>query len=119
MVHARLKRGVNEGYLPAETDPVAITEYRMTLLNGMAVQVLGGADGPMLIAVAENGLRALGLEPPARAAPDTPEKASAASPGKRAKVEKSPGQLAMNLWPTRGDEVQSPKGSDAPLNVPK
>jgi len=118
-VHARLKRGVNEGDLPAETDPVVITEYLMTLLNGMAVQVLGGADRPMLIAVAENGLRALGLKPPVRAASDAPEKASAASPGKRTKVEKSPGQLAMNLWPTRGDEVQSPKGSDAPLDVPK
>jgi len=73
-VHERLKRGVSDGDLPAETDPVAITEYLLTLLNGMAVQVLGGADGPMLIAVAENGLRALGLKPPVRAAPDAPEK---------------------------------------------
>ena len=102
-VHARLKRGVSEGDLPAGIDPVAITEYLMTLLNGMAVQVLGGADGPMLIAVAENGLRALGLEAPVRAAPDAPKKASAPSPGKRTKVEKSLGQLAMDLWPTGGD----------------
>jgi hypothetical protein len=65
---------VSDGDLPAETDPVAITEYLMTLLNGMAVQGLGGADGPMLIAVADNGLRALGLEPPARATPDAPGK---------------------------------------------
>ncbi|MDD1453238.1 TetR/AcrR family transcriptional regulator [Sphingomonas sp. H160509] len=102
-VHARLKRDVSEGDLPAGTDPVAITEYIMTLLNGMAVQVLGGADGPMLIAVAETGLRALGLEAPVRAAPDVPKKASAPSPGKRTKVEKSLGQLAMDLWPTEGD----------------
>ncbi len=101
-VHARLKRGVSEGDLPAETDPVVITEYLMTLLNGMAVQVLGGTDRPMLIAVAENGLRASGLEPPVRAAPDASEKASTPSPDKRTKVEKWPGQLTMNLWPTGG-----------------
>ncbi len=96
-VHARLKRGVSEGDLPARTDPVVITEYLMTLLNGMAVQVLGGADGPMLIAVAENGLRALGLEAPVGGAPDAPKKAPAPPPGKQSKAEQSPAQLAMDL----------------------
>ena len=96
-IRARLEHGVREGDLPPGTDPVITAEYVMTVLNGMAVQALAGADGSALTAAAELALRALGLGEPVVASPKKSGRAPAGPTGKRVKSEGMPGQLAMDL----------------------
>lgn len=40
----RFRRAVDEGDLPAETDPALLARYVMTIGNGVAVQAAGGAE---------------------------------------------------------------------------
>ena len=96
-IRARLERGVADDDMPGGTAPVIIAEYVMTILNGMAVQALAGADHAVLTAVASIALRALGLGEPAAALPKKNGRAPAASPSKLAKSEGLPGQLMMDL----------------------
>lgn len=53
----RFGRAVEEGDLPAGTDPELVARYVMTIANGMAVQAAGGATGEELQAVADLALR--------------------------------------------------------------
>ena len=96
-IRARLERGVADGDMPGETAPVIVAEYVMTVLNGMAVQALAGADQAALTAVAELALRALGLDEPVAASPKRRGRAPGRLSRKRAEPEGLPGQLTMDL----------------------
>ena len=54
----RLERAKREGDLPQTADAAALTRYLSTVLQGMAVQALGGATREDLIEVAELALKA-------------------------------------------------------------
>ena len=96
-IRARLERGVADGDMPAGANPIAMAEYVMTVLNGMAVQALAGADRAALTTVAELALLALGVNKPVPAVPKKRGRAPARAPGKKAKSDAPPGQLTMDL----------------------
>lgn len=96
-IRARLARAADDGDLPAGADPVVMAEYVMAVLNGMAVQALGGANRGALVAIAELALRALGLD---GSGADQPKKRGGRSTRARvsgSKPDGLPGQLAMDL----------------------
>ncbi|MCB5911806.1 TetR/AcrR family transcriptional regulator [Streptomyces pinistramenti] len=53
----RFRRAVEEGDLPADTDPGSLARYVMTVANGIAVQAAGGATRDELRHVADLVLR--------------------------------------------------------------
>ena len=53
----RFQRAVDEGDLPAQTDPALLARYVMTIGNGIAVQAAGGAERDVLQRVADASLR--------------------------------------------------------------
>ncbi|WP_320774972.1 TetR/AcrR family transcriptional regulator [Streptomyces sp. CRN 30] len=53
----RFRRAVDEGDLPAETDPGVLARYLMTVANGISVQAVGGATRDDLLQVAAMALR--------------------------------------------------------------
>ena len=96
-IRARLARAAEEGDLPPGADPVVIAEYLMTVLNGMAVQALGGADRRALLAVAELASRGLELGVAEQASPKKRGKVASRPTAKQAKPGGAPGQLAMDF----------------------
>lgn len=54
----RLRRAKKEGDLPASADPAGLARYLMTVMNGMAVQSVSGANAADLRKTAEMALRA-------------------------------------------------------------
>ena len=57
LLHERLQRAVDEGDLPADTDPGLLARYLMAVSNGIAVQAAGGATRDDLHMVADMALR--------------------------------------------------------------
>ncbi|MFI5931780.1 TetR/AcrR family transcriptional regulator [Actinoplanes sp. NPDC051494] len=57
----RFRRAVDEGDLPATTDPALLARYLMTVANGIAVQAAGGAARDELQQVADISLRSFTL----------------------------------------------------------
>lgn len=53
----RFQRAVDEGDLPAETDPALLAKYVMTIGNGVAVQAAGGTDRDVLQLIVDAALR--------------------------------------------------------------
>ncbi|PZG09185.1 TetR family transcriptional regulator, partial [Micromonospora craterilacus] len=53
----RFRRAVEEGDLPAETDPALLAKYVITIGNGVAVQAAGGTEGDILQLVVDAALR--------------------------------------------------------------
>ncbi|TQS45344.1 TetR/AcrR family transcriptional regulator [Cryptosporangium phraense] len=53
----RFRRAVDEGDLPAGTDPALLAKYLMTIGNGIAVQAAGGAGRDDLQLIADAALR--------------------------------------------------------------
>ena len=96
-IRARLERGVADGEMPVGTNVVMMAEYVMTVLNGMAVQALAGADRAALTAVAELALRAMDVSEPAAATPRKRGRGPARGSVKQAKSDGLAGQLAMDL----------------------
>lgn len=56
---ARLARAVDEGDLPAGTDPAALARYVMTVSEGNAVHAAAGVDRASLHATVDIALRAV------------------------------------------------------------
>jgi AcrR family transcriptional regulator len=56
-LRARFARAVDEGDLPADTDPGLLARYLMTVGNGIAVQAAGGVAADDLHQVADGALR--------------------------------------------------------------
>jgi AcrR family transcriptional regulator len=54
----RFERALEEGDLPAGSDPADLARYIITVIQGIAVQAAGGASRPDLRRVAEMALRA-------------------------------------------------------------
>ena len=57
LLRDRFQRAVDEGDLPAGTDPALLTRYILTIANGVAVQAAGGAERTDLQVVADAALR--------------------------------------------------------------
>lgn len=57
LLQERFQRAVDEGDLPAGTDPGLLARYLMTVSNGIAVQAAGGATRDDLQMVADMALR--------------------------------------------------------------
>ena len=57
-LRVRFARAVEEGDLPATTDPGDLARYLATVVNGMSVQAAGGATRDELRRVVETALRA-------------------------------------------------------------
>ncbi|MFE2750176.1 TetR/AcrR family transcriptional regulator [Streptomyces scopuliridis] len=57
LLQERFQRAVDEGDLPAETDPGLLARYLMAVGNGIAVQAAGGAARDDLQMVADMALR--------------------------------------------------------------
>ncbi|MEU1934506.1 TetR/AcrR family transcriptional regulator [Streptomyces coeruleorubidus] len=57
LLRDRFRRAVDEGDLPAGTDPELLARYLMTVANGIAVQAAGGATRDALQQVADMALR--------------------------------------------------------------
>lgn len=57
-IRERLKRAKTEGELPANADPGALARYVSTIMQGMAVQAVGGASRRDLERIADIALRA-------------------------------------------------------------
>ncbi|MFF1692912.1 TetR/AcrR family transcriptional regulator [Streptomyces sp. NPDC058257] len=57
LLHDRFRQAVDEGDLPAETDPGLLARYLMTVANGIAVQAAGGTSRDDLQQVADVALR--------------------------------------------------------------
>ncbi|MEU1303078.1 TetR/AcrR family transcriptional regulator [Streptomyces shenzhenensis] len=57
LLEERFQRAVDEGDLPAGTDPGLLARYLMTVANGIAVQAAGGAARADLHMVADVALR--------------------------------------------------------------
>ena len=57
-LRARFERAVDEGDLPARTDPALLARYVMTVANGIAVQAASGTGRDELQQVADAALRA-------------------------------------------------------------
>ncbi|MDR7275665.1 TetR/AcrR family transcriptional regulator [Catenuloplanes atrovinosus] len=57
MLRKRFQRAVDEGDLPAGTDPALLTRYVMTIGNGVAVQAAAGAPRDELQLIADAVLR--------------------------------------------------------------
>lgn len=53
----RFQRAVDEGDLPADSEPEVLARYLMTVSNGMSVQASGGATREELQQVADTALR--------------------------------------------------------------
>lgn len=53
MLRERFTRAIDEGHLPADTDPELLARYLMTVGNGIAVQAASGVARETLQAVAE------------------------------------------------------------------
>jgi AcrR family transcriptional regulator len=58
ILKARIDRGVHEGELPPATDTAALTDFYMTVFQGMSVQARDGATRKSLLATAEAAMRA-------------------------------------------------------------
>ena len=54
----RFQRAKREGDLPKQVNPAALTQYVMTVVRGMAVQLAGGAGRAQLHRIAQIALRA-------------------------------------------------------------
>jgi AcrR family transcriptional regulator len=54
----RFERAIEEGDLPADSDPAALARYIMTVNQGMSVQAASGASRTELMQVAEIALKA-------------------------------------------------------------
>jgi AcrR family transcriptional regulator len=57
-MQARLKRAVEEGELPAETDAAALARFYSTIIQGMTTQRVDGATRKELQATAQMAMRA-------------------------------------------------------------
>ena len=57
LFEGRIARAVEEGDLPADSDPADLARYIATIIQGMAVQAAGGASREELQRVAEMALR--------------------------------------------------------------
>ncbi|MCG5213232.1 hypothetical protein [Streptosporangium sp. KLBMP 9127] len=57
LLQERFQRAVDEGDLPAGTDPGLLARYLMAVANGIAVQAAGGATRDDLHMVADMALR--------------------------------------------------------------
>jgi AcrR family transcriptional regulator len=57
MLQKRFQRAIDEGDLPAGTDPALLTRYIMTIGNGVAVQAAGGAPRDELELITDAVLR--------------------------------------------------------------
>ncbi|GAA4973677.1 hypothetical protein GCM10023334_099330 [Nonomuraea thailandensis] len=57
LLRERFQRAVDEGDLPAGTDPGLLARYLMAVANGIAVQAAGGATRDDLHKVADMALR--------------------------------------------------------------
>jgi AcrR family transcriptional regulator len=58
LVRKRLQRAITEGDLPADSDPVALARFVITVLHGMAVRAASGAGRKELQGIAETAMRA-------------------------------------------------------------
>src|SRR5258706_3912168 len=58
---ARIEQGIKDGDVPRGTDAVALSDFFVTIINGMALQARDGATRKSLLATAE---RAMSLFPP-------------------------------------------------------
>jgi len=57
-IHARFERARREGDLPATTDTAALTQYILSLMNGMAIQSRTGATREVLTQVIDLAMKA-------------------------------------------------------------
>ena len=58
---ARIERGIEDGDVPRGTDAGALSDFYVTIINGMALQARDGATRKSLLGTAE---RAMSLFPP-------------------------------------------------------
>jgi AcrR family transcriptional regulator len=58
ILKARIDRGVREGELPPGTDAAALTDFYVTVFQGMSVRARDGATRKSLLATAETAMRA-------------------------------------------------------------
>jgi hypothetical protein len=58
ILNARIERGVREGELPPGTDTAALTDFYITVFQGMSVQARDGATRQRLLASARMAMRA-------------------------------------------------------------
>jgi AcrR family transcriptional regulator len=58
ILKARIDRGVREGELPPGTDTAALSDFYITVFQGMSVQARDGATRKRLLATAKTALRA-------------------------------------------------------------
>jgi AcrR family transcriptional regulator len=58
ILKARIDRGVREGELPPDTDTAALTDFYITVFEGMSVQARDGATRQSLLATAKTAMRA-------------------------------------------------------------
>lgn len=66
----RIKSGKAKGEIPRDADPAILARYVATVIEGMSVQALNGADEATLLAIAKLALAVWPLlRSPARAAP--------------------------------------------------
>jgi AcrR family transcriptional regulator len=54
----RIKRGVDDGELPAKTDPAALAAFYVSVTHGMSMQAQDGAKRDRLLAIADTALQA-------------------------------------------------------------
>jgi AcrR family transcriptional regulator len=57
LMRKRLKRGVDEGDLPADTDYAALARYFITVMRGLGVSAVSGIKRKELLAVARTALQ--------------------------------------------------------------
>ena len=58
LIRKRLKRGVEEGDLPADTDYAALARYFITVMRGLGVSAVSGIRRKELLAIARTALQA-------------------------------------------------------------
>lgn len=56
-MRARIKRGIEEGDVPAGTDAVALADFYITILTGMGTQARDGASRRSLLATVERAMQ--------------------------------------------------------------
>lgn len=81
---ARIRRGMEEGELPADTDARGLARFSGAVLQGMSQQARDGATAQELAVVAETAMRAWPAAPPAPAAPSAPAEAPETPAGRGA-----------------------------------
>ena len=55
-LRSRIKRGMEEGDVPADTDASALTDFYFTVLSGMALQAREGASRKSLLATVAHAM---------------------------------------------------------------